>query len=127
MAKTDLKKILVVDDDPSDRILLRKMLDNKYIVTEATNGKEALNSVCNEKPDLILMDIMMPKIDGYSACSMIKRDPSTADIPIIMLTGVNEELNVRLAEEIGASGYITKPPNKQDLLDKINQLLCSDT
>ncbi len=127
MAKTDLKRILVVDDDPGDRKLIRNILGKKYIVTEASNGKEGLNSICSEKPDLIIMDVMMPELDGYSTCSMIKRDPSTADIPVIMLTGVKDELNIRLADKIGVSGYLTKPPDKQELLDKINQLLLSDT
>ena len=127
MEKTDLKRILVVDDDPGDRKLIRNMLDKKYIVIEANDGKEALDSICSEKPDLIIMDVMMPKIDGYSACSMIKEDPSTADLPIIMLTGLEDELNIRLAAKLGASAYFTKLPNKQELLDKINQLLLGDS
>ncbi len=127
MTETDPKRILVVDDDLVDRILLRKILSKNYIVTEASNGKEALDLARSEKPALILMDIMMPEIDGYSACSMIKRDPLTAEIPVVMLTGLKSELNIRLAGEMGASGYLTKPFNQQELLDTIDQLLCSDT
>lgn len=127
MTKTDPNRILVVDDDPVDRILLRKILSKNYIVTEASNGKEALDLARSEKPALILMDIMMPEIDGYSACCMIKRDPLTAEIPVVMLTGLKSELNIRFADEMGASGYLTKPFNQQELLDRIGQLLCSDT
>ena len=127
MQKKDLKRILVVDDDLVDRIFLRKILSKNYIVTEASNGKEALDLARNEKPALILMDIMMPEIDGYSACCMIKRDPLTATIPVVMLTGLKSELNIRLADEIGAAGYLIKPINQQELLDRIGQLLCSDT
>lgn len=71
MQKDGLKKILVVDDEPSDRILLRKILSKNYIITEASNGEEAVDLARSEKPVLILMDIMMPKIDGYNACYRI--------------------------------------------------------
>ena len=117
------KKILVVDDEPDDRTLWRKILSKKYIVTEACDGGEALEMARNDNPALILMDIMMPKVDGYSACCMIKRDTNTAEIPVVMLTGLEDELSVRRAEEIGASGYITKPSHPQELLDKIGQFL----
>ena len=127
MAKSDLYKVLMVDNDPDDRVLVRKILGKKYIVTEASNGKEALDLAHSDKPALILMDIMMQEIDGYSACCMVKRDPSTAEIPVVMLTGLNHKLNVRLADELGASGYLTKPVNQQELLNRIGQLLCNDT
>jgi len=118
--------ILVVDDDPGDRSLIKKMINKKYNIIEASDGKEALDSVCNKKPSLIIMDVMMPKMDGYSASCLIKKDPSTTDIPIIMLSGIKDNLNVRLAEKIGVNEYFTKPPSKQDLLDKIDQLLVEE-
>ena len=126
MKKDSPKKILVVDDEPSDRILLRKILRKSYIVTEASNGEEAVDLARSEKPDLVLMDIMMPKVDGYNACYRIKRDPLTAEIPVIMITGLEHELNVRLAEKVGATGYLTKSLNQLELLDRIGQLLCND-
>jgi CheY-like chemotaxis protein len=125
MKKTDLKRILVVDDDPVDRIFMRKILSKNYIVTEASNGEEAMDLARSEKPALILMDIMMPEIDGYSACHMIKSDPLTAEIPILILTSLKYELNIKLAYEMGATGYFTKPINQQELLNRIGQLLCS--
>jgi putative two-component system response regulator len=125
MKKTDPKRILVVDDDPVDRIFMRKILSKNYIVTEASNGEEAMDLARSEKPALILMDIMMPKIDGYSACHMIKSNPLTAEIPILILTGLKYELNIKLAHEMGAAGYLTKPINQQELLNRIGQLLCS--
>ena len=127
MKRNDPIKILLVDDDPVDRALVIKILGKNYIITEASNGKEALDLARSEKPALILMDIMMPEIDGYSACCMIKRDLLTAEIPVVMLTGLKNPLNIRLADEVGASGYLNKPVNQQELLDKIGQLLCSDT
>ena len=123
MQETDLKKILVVDDDPADRKLLREILSKKYTVIEASNGEEALVLARSENPDLVLMDIMMPKIDGYTACSIIKKDPFTAEIPVVMLSGLKDELNVKLADKAGAAGYITKPVYPQQLLDNIGQFL----
>lgn len=119
MQKNSLKKILVVDDDPSQRILLRKILSKNYIVTEASNGEGAVDLARSEKTALVLMDIIMPKVDGYDACYRIKRDPLNAEIPVVMLRGLNNEFNVRLAERIGATGYLTKSLNPLELLDRI--------
>ena len=126
MQKNSPPKILVVDDEPSDRILLRKILGKNYVVTEASNGEEAVDLARSEKPALILMDIIMPKVDGYNACYRIKTDPLTAEIPVVMLTGLNHELNVRLAEKMGATGYLTKSLNPLELLDRIGHFLCID-
>ncbi len=123
MRKNNLKKIMVVDDDPVDRILLRKVLSKSYIIAEASSGEEAVNLTRSDKPDLVLMDVMMPTIDGYNACFRIKRDPLTAEIPVVMLTGLKYKLNARLAERVGASGYLTKPFNPQDLLDTVDGFL----
>ena len=126
MHKNRRKKILVVDDDPADRTLLRKILGKSYIVIEADGGEEAIDLACREEPDLVLLDIMMPGVDGYSACHRIKRDPRTAGIPVVMLTGLNHQLNMRLAEELKADGYLNKPVGPQELSDRIGQFLCSD-
>ena len=73
--------------------------------------------------DLILMDVMMPKMDGYSSCYALKREPATRSIPIIILSALDLKLNLELGKEIGADGYITKPFNSQNLLDNIAQVL----
>jgi len=117
------RTVLVVDDEKNIRQLVRRMLGDKCVVLEAQDGEVAVNIARSQKPDLILMDIMMPKIDGYTACHTIKRDPATKAIPVVMLTGVGYELNQKLAEEMGANGYITKPFTLRDLLDIIGQLL----
>ena len=117
------KKILVVDDEENVRRLLCRMLRNKYIVLEAKDGKVAIDIARSQRPDIILMDIMMPNIDGYTACYTIKQDPVTKAIPIVMLTAIGCELNVKLSQEIGADGYITKPFSSKTLTDTVNRFL----
>lgn len=119
----DKKKILIADDEPNIRLLVSSMLSKDYIVIEASDGEEALALARKQKPDLVLMDIMMPKIDGYAACSILKADPVTKAIPVVMLTGLDYTLNVKLGQKIGADGYITKPFSQQELLDMIAKLL----
>jgi len=127
MKQIHKKKILIVDDEPSVRRVLRKMLSKNYIVLEAEDGEEAVNMASNEKPDLILMDLMMPKMDGYTSCHVIKTDPVTKVIPVVMLTAVDQELNVKLGQELGADGYITKPFRSQELLDSVDSFLRGET
>jgi len=116
-------RILIADDEPNIRSLVSSMLGKDYVVLEASDGEEALNIARRQKPDLVLMDIMMPKVDGYSTCSIIKTDQATKGIPVVMLTAIGYELNKELAKKIGADGYITKPFSLQDLLDTIGQFL----
>ena len=117
------EKVLVVDDEENIRRLLRSMLGNKYIVLEAKDGKAATDIVRSQKPDIILMDIMMPNMDGYTACHTIKQDLATKMIPVIMVTAVGQELNKKLAQEMGADGYITKPFSADELLRQVKQVL----
>lgn len=117
------RKILIVDDEPNVRRLLRTLLKKKFTVIEAEDGGQAVNIAFVEKPDLILMDIMMPKMDGYTSCYALKSEPATKSIPIIMLSAIDLKLNLQLSKEIGADGYITKPFNSRDLLDNIAQVL----
>jgi CheY-like chemotaxis protein len=116
------KKILIVDDEPNIRLLLTRMLSKDYTIIEATDGQEAIDLARDLKPDLILMDLLMPRMDGYTACSIIKTDPTTAGIPVVMLTAVGFELNKQLAEKVGASGYITKPFALSDVIKTISPL-----
>jgi CheY-like chemotaxis protein len=122
-------KILVTDDEPSVRLLVKRLLSKNYTVLEAANGEEAVNIARTEKPDLILMDILMPKMDGYTACYIIKTDEATKDIPVVMLTAVAHKLNKQLSEAMAADGYMTKPFSFQDLMDTISQFLpaCQET
>ena len=121
--KRHKKRVLIADDDVQVGQLLSSILKKDYTVFTARDGKEAIDLAYNKKPDLILMDILMPNMDGYTACSVIKSDPETRSIPLIMITGIGHELNKSFSEKIGADGYITKPFDCQALKDKINLLL----
>jgi len=117
------KKILVVDDEPNVRRLLRSILSNNFIVIEAEDGQQAIDLANTQKPNAILMDMMMPKMDGLTACFAVKNNPATKSIPVIMVTAIDFELNIKLSQQMGATGYVTKPFSTQDLLDKITKAL----
>ena len=104
-------------------MLVKSMLVNGYTVLEAENGEEAVHIARSQRPDLILMDIMMPQMDGYTACSVIKTDQQTKVIPVVILTAVGYQLNKELAKQVGADGYITKPFTTTGLLDTIGKFL----
>ena len=122
---TAKKKVLIVDDEPNVRRLSRTILINKFEIIEAEDGRQALEQVSAKKPDVILMDLMMPKMDGLTACHIIKNDPITKAIPIIMVTAIGFELNIRLSQQMGANGYVTKPFLPQQLLEKIVEVLAN--
>jgi len=118
------KTILIVEDEPKNMTLTRDLLKiSGYETIEARDGKESVEKAKAAKPNLILMDIMMPKMDGYAACTAIKADQSTRHIPVVMLTAVGYDLNKKLAKQMGADGYVTKPFSRQQLLDAITPLL----
>jgi putative two-component system response regulator len=115
------EKVLIADDDEDIRLLVKSIMSNYYLVIEAANGQEAIEIAQNQKPDLILMDILMPEKDGYQALREIKKNLSTKEIPIVMLTAINQDLNKDLALNLGSNGYVTKPFTPQDLLDTIRK------
>jgi CheY-like chemotaxis protein len=123
MDQDDKRKILVVDDEPNVRRLVHTILSKDFAVLEAEDGRQAIDMTSTQKPDLILMDMMMPKMDGLTACYTIKNDPTTKSIPVLMLSAVGFELNVKLSQQMGADGYVTKPFTSQALLDKIAEFL----
>lgn len=117
-------KILVVDDDERALRLIEAMLAPKgYQIILAKDGKEAVDIVRSRIPDLILLDIMMPGIDGYATLAKIKEDKATANIPVIMVSAVGYELNKKLANQLGAAGYITKPVDLAELQGTIARFL----
>ena len=122
----DKKKILIADDEVSIRLTVGRLLENDYAILEAANGAEAVEIAKGQKPDLILMDLIMPKMDGYTACAQIKADEETRGIPVIVLTAIGHELNKKYATEMRAAGYLTKPFNIKELLKLITSLLAEE-
>ena len=120
---TNKKTLIIADDEPTIRLLVSNILGKSHNTLTAANGQEVLDIVSQSRPDLILMDIMMPTMDGYTACASLKRDPETADIPVVMLTGVGHDLNKVLAEQMGADDYITKPFTSEELRNTVKKYL----
>lgn len=118
------KKILIVDDEEDILAMVRMALESRgYDVVTARDGEEALRKARQEGPHVIVLDIVMPKLNGYQVCREIKKDESTRAIPVIMLTAKAEESDRFWGTETGADGYLTKPFDMQDLLKKIQELL----
>jgi DNA-binding response OmpR family regulator len=113
--------ILVVDDDDSIRSLLQQELsDAGYLIEQATNGKEALESVRKNRPDLIILDVMMPEMNGFDVAAVLKNDPQTMDIPIIVLSIVQDKAR---GYRIGVDRYLTKPIDTAQLFKEVGALL----
>ncbi|HEY9162686.1 MAG TPA: diguanylate cyclase [Desulfomonilia bacterium] len=115
-----MKKILIVDDYPANIKVLGELLREKYEVLVATNGLKAVTLAREKAPDLILMDVMMPEMDGFSAASIIKKDKLTEEIPIIFITAKGETEDIVKGFEVGGQDYITKPFNPQELFARVN-------
>ena len=117
-------KILVVDDEINITQILEFSIGAEgYEVIAAQNGEEAIDKARREQPDLIILDIMMPIIDGYEACRILKANPLTKNIPVILLTAKGRDIDKRLGYEVGATDYIIKPFSPNKLIDKIQKLL----
>ncbi len=117
-------KLLVVDDDPSINLLLGKFLQGKgYDVVTAWDGEEALAKAASEQPDLILLDNMMPKMDGPEVLEHLSQSEQTRNIPVIMVTGRSDKDFLDEAHKRGAAEYIVKPFDYEVLLDKITGVL----
>ena len=118
------KRILVVDDEADVVSLLRLTLKGQgYDIITASNGQEGLEKARTEKPDLILLDVMLPKLDGYKVARMLRFDERYSKIPIIMITAKIQEKDKETGLEMGADAYITKPFDMTTLLSKIDQTL----
>lgn len=117
-------KILVVDDEINITQILEFSIGSEgYQVITASNGEEAIDVARKEQPNLIILDIMMPKIDGYEACRILKANPLTKNIPVILLTAKGRDIDKRLGYEVGATDYIIKPFSPTQLIGRIQELL----
>ena len=117
------KKILAVDDVRETLLALKIRLEYAgYDVYTATDGEAGLKMSRNLKPDLILLDVMLPKIDGFSICRLLKFDEEYESIPIIMLTAKSQTNDKEIGKKVGANAYFTKPYNAKEFLEKIEEL-----
>ncbi len=118
-----IKKVLVVDDSPTERHFLKEILTKAgYQLVFAFNGEEGVAKARSENPDLIVMDVVMPGLNGFQACRSITQDETTKHIPIILCTTKNQETDKIWAMRQGAKGFVTKPVDGADLLKKITAL-----
>jgi len=116
--------VLVVDDDPTNVKLLDGILVAAgFEVLAAADGNECTRLVKEKHPDLILLDIVMPELDGFQTCDVLRKDPSTASIPIMMVTARDSDCDIVQSLEKGADDYVVKPVDRKDLLQKIDILL----
>lgn len=118
------KKILLVDDS-STTLMMEKMIlsQEAYDLVTASDGEEALLKAAQERPDLILLDVVMPKMDGFEACRRLRQEEATREIPVIMVTTRGEAQNVEQGYALGCNDYVTKPINSLELMTKVNNLL----
>ena len=118
------QKILIVEDEESLLKLESILLTSKgYDVRGVSNGQLALDSIEEERPDLVLLDIMLPEIDGFEVCQRIKDNPETKDIPVIMLTAKKSREDMARGEKVGADWYITKPFKSAMVIETIQRFL----
>jgi two-component system alkaline phosphatase synthesis response regulator PhoP len=118
------KKILVCDDEPYILMALTDAVEMEgYECVTAINGREALQKARETLPDLIMLDIMMPFMDGFEVCRELKADASTRDIPVIMLTAKSQQVDIQKGKDAGADDYITKPFRPSTLRKKFNEVL----
>ena len=116
--------VLIVDDNVQNLELLEAYLEAPDLVTQrATSGQEALAQVARQKPDVILLDVMMPRMSGFEVCKQLKGDRATSDIPVIMVTALAELSDKERGVECGADDFLSKPVPRQELLDRIRRAL----
>ena len=123
-ASTSPPRILIADDDPQGVELLEAYLANTgYDVRSACDGEDALRQIQEWQPDLVLLDVMMPKISGFEVCKRIKAGPETRDIVVLMVTALDQHSDIDRAVEAGTNDFLTKPINKTELLLRVRALL----
>jgi DNA-binding response OmpR family regulator len=118
-------KVLVVDDNPQMVELLEAYLEDlpQVTVLTAADGEEALQKIAANPPDLVLLDIMMPRVSGYEVCRRMKADPATRQIPVIMVTALDELADIERGVEVGSDDYLVKPIKRVELVSRVSTLL----
>jgi DNA-binding response OmpR family regulator len=127
VAVTTIKKILIVDDEAYIRLLIEQTLEDleedSVELIQAENGMDALGLVKKEKPRLVFLDVMMPQMNGFDVCRVIKRDWHMDDVFVVILTAKGQEYDRQVSEEVGANRYMTKPFDPDELLDLAIEVL----
>ena len=122
----DKQRILLVDDEPSIVKMVGKRLEVEgFEVVIAMDGEEGLNKARTEHPDLIVLDLMLPKLNGYEICTLLKQDPRYQKIPVVLFTAKAQEKDEKIGMECGANAYVRKPFRAQELLDTIRSLIAA--
>ena len=118
------KKILLIEDNPDFIVIVSRYLEKAgYSVMTAPDGKSGLEKARKDGPDLIILDLMLPELNGYKVCELLKTDPEYKNIPIIMLTGREEEIEKKVGQEMGADRYLTKSADLEKLIPAVGELL----
>jgi DNA-binding response OmpR family regulator len=121
-----MPRILIADDNPSNAELLDAHLDGYGFDTRLVyNGEDVLAAAHNWKPDLILLDVMMPKLSGFEVCRRLRADPATKDMSVLMVTALDQATDVETAVEAGTDDFITKPINRNELVLRVKAMLSS--
>ena len=116
------KKIVCADDEPFILSALQDTLSDEYAVFSASNGKDAIKEVEKVTPDLIILDVMMPEMDGLEACKQLKKDKATASIPVILLTAKGQITDIEKGFKSGADAYVVKPFSPARLIEKVEEI-----
>ncbi len=124
MENSETHRILIADDVPANCELLEAYLANIDCETElAVDGNEAMEKVASFKPDLVLLDVMMPKLSGFEVCQKIKSDPATSGVMVLMVTALNELGDIERAIDAGTNDFLSKPVNRVELTKRVENLL----
>lgn len=118
-------KILIVDDEPSITIPLKFLMEqNQFEVMVVHSGEEALAAIDDFKPDLVLLDVMLPTVDGFQVCQNLKSDPRRKTIKVVFLSAMTRDMDIAKGNTLGADAYITKPFSNADVVRQVKDLLC---
>jgi CheY-like chemotaxis protein len=121
---TQQPKVLIVDDEPLNvDYIEQELADCNYQLITASNGREALDKIYSAQPDLVLLDLMMPVLDGFAVLAQVKADPSVRDIPVIIISAASDSRSVVKGIKQGAEDYLTKPVDGDLLLQKVKEYL----
>jgi DNA-binding response OmpR family regulator len=120
-----VSKILIVDDEPSITVPLKFLMEqNQFAVMVVHSGNDALAAIENFRPDLVLLDVMLPNLDGFQVCQRLKTDPQHKTIKVVFLSAMTRDMDIAKGNTLGADAYITKPFSNADVVRQVKDLLC---